>query len=291
MAVSSLEGKAVIVTGAGSGLGQAMTLGLAAAGADVLALDVVKSRAAETARQAKEKVKKRSGKVVAHGCDVRSEEACAEAIETAKAKLGGLTGVVNCAGLGMNYLRPDFHARPLRFWEADPKRWQDIIDVNIRGPFLLARAAAPHLIAAKWGRIVNITTSFNTMMRGANMPYGQTKAALEAASAAWAQELEGSGVTVNVLVPGGAADTPMIPKETTYDRKKLVKPTVMVAPICWLMSGDSDGVTGRRFVGQLWDPKAAWDEASAKAGAPAAWPDLAAQAASTQATPRGGFKV
>lgn len=289
MATSSLEGKSVIVTGAGSGLGQAMTLGLAAAGADVLALDIVKSRASETARHAREG--KCSGKVVAHGCDVRSEEACADAVEAAKSKLGGLTGVVNCAGLGMNYLRPDFHARPLRFWEADPKRWQDIIDVNIRGPFLLARAAAPHFIAAKWGRIVNVTTSFNTMMRGANMPYGQTKAALEAASAAWAQELEGSGVTVNVLVPGGAADTPMIPKETTYDRKKLVKPTVMVAPICWLMSSASDGVTGRRFVGQLWDPKATWQEASARAGAPAAWPELAAQAAAGQSKPRGGFKV
>lgn len=289
MAASSLEGKAVIVTGAGSGLGQAMTLGLAAAGADVLALDIVKSRATDTARQARET--KRSGKVVAHGCDVRSEEACAEAVETAKSKLGGLTGVVNCAGLGMNYLRPDFHARPLRFWEADPKRWQDIIDVNIRGPFLLARAAAPHFIAAKWGRIVNVTTSFNTMMRGANMPYGQTKAALEAASAAWAQELDGSGVTVNVLVPGGAADTPMIPQESTYDRNKLVKPAVMVAPICWLMSGASDGVTGRRFIGQLWDPKARWQDASAKAGAPAAWPELAAQAATGQSRPRGGFKV
>ena len=287
MAAMGLEGKAVIVTGAGSGLGQAMTLGLAAAGADVLALDIVKSRAAETAKLAREK---KGGKVVAHGCDVRSEEACAEAVETAKSKLGALTGVVNCAGLGMNYLRPDFHARPLHFWEADPARWQDVIDVNIRGPFLLARAAVPHLIAAKWGRIVNVTTSFNTMMRGANMPYGQTKAALEAASSAWSEDLAGSGVTVNVLVPGGAADTPMIPKQSTYDRKKLVKPVVMVAPICWLMSDESDGVTGKRFLGQLWDPKASWRDAMEKAGSPTAWPGLAAQAAVGQAKPKGGFK-
>ena len=104
-------------------------------------------------------------------------------------------------------MSPGAFSKPPRFWEADPQRWWDMIDVNVRGPFLLARAAMPQLLARKWGRVVNVTTSFNTMMRGGNMPYGQTKAALEAASASWADDVKDSGVTVNVLVPGGAADS------------------------------------------------------------------------------------
>ncbi len=174
--------------------------------------------------------------------------------------------------------RRDFMVNRLNFWDADPDAWQRLIDVNVRGTFLMARAAAPHLIAQGWGRIVNVTTSFNTMMRGGNMPYGQSKAALEAATASWADDLKDTGVTANVLVPGGAADTPMVPVESAYDRSKLNPPSVMVAPIRWLASAASDGVNGRRFIGRDWDPSLPDEEAAANAGAPAAWPDLASSA-------------
>ena len=105
------------------------------------------------------------------------------------------------------------------------------------------------------------------------------KAALEAASSSWADDLKGTGVTVNVLVPGGAADTPLVPQDSPFDRATMVRPEVMMAPICWLMSEDSDGVSGMRFIGNLWDPKKPWQEASKAAGAPVAWPALADQAA------------
>ena len=280
MANLDLTGKSVIVTGAGSGLGHAMTIGLAKAGASVLALDVAGDRLQETLRDAKEVSPK--GKVLPLACDVRSETSCIAAVETAREKLGGLTGLVNCAGLGMAYLRPDaFSTRP-KFWEADPQRWWDIMDVNVRGPFLLARAAIPHLMAQKWGRIVNVTTSFNTMMIPGNMPYGQSKAALEAASASWAADTAGTGVTVNILVPGGAADTRLVPQDSPFDRDKMVKPTAMVAPIVWLMSGASDGTSGMRFVGNKWDPAKPWQEAMQRSGGPIGWPDLAKAAAEGQ---------
>jgi 3-oxoacyl-[acyl-carrier protein] reductase len=102
-------------------------------------------------------------------------------------------------------------------------------------------------------------------------PYGPSKAGLEAASASWAKDLEGTGVTVNVLVPGGAANTRMVPPEAMPDRARLVQPAVMVAPIQWLMSRHSDGVTGRRFIGKDWDPALDPATAAAAAGAPAAW--------------------
>ena len=88
--------------------------------------------------------------------------------------------------------------------------WREIIVTNVNGTFLMARSAAPHLVAAGWGRIVNITTSLPTMQRRANSPYGVSKAAIEAETLIWAKDLEGTGVTVNSLIPGGAADTDFV---------------------------------------------------------------------------------
>ena len=276
MSNKTLSEKVVIVTGAGSGLGKAMVLGLAAEGARVTALDINHDAAKATANEAS------GGTVLPLAADVTQEADCAEAVQSSMTEFKGLHVLVNCAGLGMPTLKRDYMVNRLNFWEADPDRWQRLINVNVRGPFLMARAAAPHMIAQGWGRIVNVTTSFNTMMRGGNMPYGQSKAALEAASASWADDLADTGVTCNVLIPGGAADTPMIPEDSPYDRSKLNPPVVMVAPICWLASEASDGITGRRFIGRDWDPAADPSAAEKAASAPIAWPDLAAKASTKQ---------
>jgi 3-oxoacyl-[acyl-carrier protein] reductase len=273
---TDLSGKIAIVTGAGSGLGRAMALGLARAGAEVVAADIDEKRAQTTAAEAT------AGSVMPLAVDVTKGDDCARAVAAAMEAFGGLHVLVNCAGLGMVALRPDYYSNRNLFWEADPERWQRILDVNVRGPFLMARAATPHLVNQGWGRIVNVTTSYNTMLRKGNMPYGQSKAALEAATVSWAGDLEGTGVTANVLVPGGAADTAMIPPGAPYDRGKLTDPQVMVAPVCWLASGASDGVSAMRFIGRDWDPALPAAEAMKKSGAPAGWPDLAAAAARGQ---------
>jgi 3-oxoacyl-[acyl-carrier protein] reductase len=108
------------------------------------------------------------------------------------------------------------------------------------------------------------------MMLEGFSPYGPSKAALEAATAVWAKDLASTGVTVNALLPGGPANTRMIPAHEASDRSKLVQPEVMMAPIVWLMSSASDGVTGRRFVAKDWDrsldPRAAAEKAGAAAG-------------------------
>ena len=264
-------GRVCLLTGAGTGLARAMALGLAQAGARVIAVDIDASGLAETLALAAGA----PGEMIAHQADVRDEAQCIAAVESAWTRFGRLDMLVNCAGLGPVYMRRNFVADPLPFWEADPERWWTMIAVNLRGPFLLARAAAPAMIAQGWGRIVNVTTSFSTMMRGGNMPYGQTKAGLEAGSASWAADLAGTGVTVNVLIPGGAADTGMIPPEAMPDRSRLVPPAAMVAPVRYLASAASDGVTGKRFVAQFFDPAA---PLAAPGCAPAAWPDLAAGA-------------
>ena len=266
-----LSEKTCLITGAGTGLARAMALGLAEAGASVLAADIDTAGLAETEAKAKGV----AGRVIAHQLDVRDQGQCEAAIAHAIATFGHLDMLVNCAGLGPIYMKRNFIEEPLRFWDADPERWWNMIAVNLRGPFLLARAAAPHMIERKWGRIVNITTSFSTMIRGGNMPYGQTKSGLEAGSASWADDLRDSGVTVNVVIPGGAADTGMIPLESMPDRSKLVAPQAMVGPIRYLASDQSNGVTGKRFVAQFFDPQHPLD---APGCAPVAWPDLASGA-------------
>ncbi len=281
MSEMDLTGKIAIVTGTGSGLGRAMALGLAARGAQVGGVDISRDGLEATVADAEAQG---GGRVLPIVADITSRQDCENAVKTTIAELGGLHMLVNCAGLGMAAVQRDYAVNRLNFWNTDPDRWQRLIDVNVRGPFLMARAAAPHLIERGWGRIVNITTSFNTMLRGGNMPYGQSKAAMEAATVSWADDLKHTGVTCNVLIPGGAADTPMVPQDAPFDRAKLNPPSVMVAPICWLLSDASDGVTGQRFLGRLWDPEAPLAEAIAASSGPAAWPELATGASPGQAT-------
>src|SRR5262249_15872555 len=149
------------------------------------------------------------------------------------------------------------YTKSLKFWEADPDAWREILATNVNGTFLMARAAAPVMVAACWGRIVNITTSLATMQRRHNSPYGVSKAAREAEPLTGAKAPARTGTSVTSPIPGGAADTEFVPlasrKELAAIGQTLLPPSVMVAPIVWLASPLSDGITGARFVGKLWD--------------------------------------
>ncbi len=261
-----------IVTGAAHGMGRAMTLALAQAGVRVVAADLGSVHAAiqemlDAARQ--QGLRER---IAAVDCDVTQWRDCQNAVATAIDRFGAVHGLVNNAGIAV----PDDdlasgRARKRRFYEHEPDAWRRVIETNNLGPFQMAKAIAPKLVDQGWGRIVNVTTSYTTMVLEGFSPYGPTKAALEAASVIWAKDLAHTGVTVNVLMPGGAGNTRMIPLDEMPDRGKLVQPDAMRAPIVWLMSAASDGVTGRRFAANQWDPALAPAVAAAKAGAPAGW--------------------
>jgi NAD(P)-dependent dehydrogenase (short-subunit alcohol dehydrogenase family) len=98
---------------------------------------------------------------------------------------------------------------------------------------------------------------------------------LEAFSAIMAKDLAGTGVTVNVLVPGGVTNTGMVPLEAGYDRAEMIQPAVMAPPLNWLVSDAAGGLTGRRFLAVHWDPSLPPEEAATKAGAPVAWSEMA----------------
>ena len=156
--------------------------------------------------------------------------------------------------------------------------WNRVVAVNLSGPFFMARAVVPHMLAQGWGRIIGVTTSMDTMWRKWGTPYGPSKAGHEALVAAMAQELEGTGVTANVLVPGGATYTNMTASNTAYDTGRLIKPEVMQAPVVWLASEASNDFNGRRIIAYFWDEKLPLVQRLEKASAPAAWPQLGRQA-------------
>ena len=277
--------KAAIVTGAGGGLGRAMAEALAAKGLSVTAMDVDQKIAGQLCSD-RPALKDR---VLPIGGDVRSPVDCADAVTATLDRFGRLDVLVNNAGLGLRTIRENYYVDNVMFWEVPDESWDAIIDTNVKGAFLMAKYAVPHMRAEGWGRIINVTTSMDTMIRRGWTPYGPSKAALEACSAVWAKDLANSGVCVNVLVPGGPAATGMVPEASAPDRLALVQPEVMKSPVVWLASDESDGFTGRRIVAAHWDSSLPSLDAATKASWPAAWPNLGAQAVVAGSNPmRGG---
>ncbi len=259
--------RVAIVTGAARGLGRAMSLGLARAGFQVAACDLP-----DSAPDLLEVVTAAGTSVFRpFALDVTDAASVRATVDAVTAEFGQIDILVNNAGIGMELVTRQVLNNPLKFYEIEESFWRRVLDVNVLGPVRMGKVIAPILVARGFGRIVNVTTSLPTMIMKGLAPYGPSKAALEATSAIWSQELAGTGVTVNVLVPGGPADTRMIPAENVADRASLVAPERMVPPLLWLVSDGASGVTGRRFIAKLWDANLAPELAAQTAGAPAAW--------------------
>jgi len=270
-----LEGRVALVTGAASGMGRVMARALAGAGAKVAALDV---DAAGLDRLAIEPVF--AGKLLKVVASVEKSADCQHAVQSTASAFGRLDILINCAGVSMSPAAPPGQGRA-KFHEANADGFLRILSINMGGSFLMAHYAAQEMLKNNWGRIINVTTSFDTMLAGGLSAYGAAKSALEASTASWAKDLAGTGVTVNILVPGGPADTGFFP-DGAPKPPVLINPQVMALPVVWLASSGSDGISGSRFVARDWNANIAPKDAAELVRAPAAWPTLAEGAQSTR---------
>ncbi len=272
-----LAGKIALVTGAASpmGLGRAMTDALVRAGARVSMMDINPDWLGQSSNDLREI----GGDdcVMTQVVDVTSPREAEEAVARTIAEMGGLHILVNNAGIAPRNMLLGGDTKN-NFWEVSAAEWDRVMAVNAGGPFYMCRAVVPHFLEQGWGRIIGVTTSMNTMYNPGGTPYGPSKAAHEALIAMASRELEGTGVTVNVLVPGGMSNTNLIPDDAVHSREGMIQNDVMRAPVVWLASEASDGTNGMRFIGYLWDESLPLEERIERAGAPAAWPQLGAQA-------------
>jgi NAD(P)-dependent dehydrogenase (short-subunit alcohol dehydrogenase family) len=240
MTPRELESTRVLVTGGTSGLGKAMAVALVASGATVALTSRDGARAQATAAEIG---------AVGVELDVRSETSVQEAIETVYERLGGLDVLVSNAGIGMRTVNPRFMTAPQPFWEVSPDGFRDVIETKITGSFLVARAVAPRMIAAGGGRIVMISMNEQTMTRGGFVPYGPSGAGVEALARVMAADLAATPVRVNILLPGGATATGMVPDELAPEmRDRLLDPGIMGPPIVWLCSKQAAGIHNERIV-------------------------------------------
>ena len=261
------DGRIVLVTGAAGGIGAAITKALVAAGHSIAAVD--RDTAALARLPASERIQPIIG-------DLANEAACREVVASAVARFGRLEAVINNAGIGVSSLRGDAEVNLPGIEELTAEVWDRFYTTNVRSHVLVTQAALPHMRQAGFGRIINNTTSFRTTLRV--NPYGPLKAALEALSAVWAEELKKDGMTVNVLIPGGPTDTPFISDEAGWDRTKMLRPEVMGPPAVWLISDEAKSYTGNRIIAGNWDAKLPGAEAAKNAGRAIGWPELGADA-------------
>jgi NAD(P)-dependent dehydrogenase (short-subunit alcohol dehydrogenase family) len=237
----------VLVTGGTSGLGRAMADALVRAGARV----VVTSRDPQRARATAAELGPRATGV---GLDIRHDDSVVAAVDATYRALDGLDVLVNNAGIGMRTVNPRFLTDPLPFWEVPPAGFRDVVETKVTGTFLVARAVVPRMVQAGGGRVVTISMSESTMTRRGFVPYGPAGAAVEALARVMAADLAASPVTANLLLPGGATATGMVPDGLADERRAtLLDPSIMGPPIVWLASPAAAGVHGERIVARHFD--------------------------------------
>ena len=237
----SAKGRVALVTGAAGGIGSAWCRMLLDDGASLAFVDVDGVRL-ESARWSL-RVKYPGSKLLPLQADLSDPQACTAVVAEVVETLGSVDILINNAALGMGIIRADHLTNLVGIDEVTPAHWRAMLDVNLMAAWYLTKQVVPFMKKQGWGRIITVTTSFFTMLRGRMHPYGPIKAALEAMTAGHAEEFDGTGITVNVVVPGGPTDTAMVTSVDYPDRSQLISPDAMTRPARWLCSRAADEVT------------------------------------------------
>jgi NAD(P)-dependent dehydrogenase (short-subunit alcohol dehydrogenase family) len=236
------EGKNIIVTGAGQGIGRAIVERFAQEGADVMLV----GRRPETLEQAAREVEATGGRAWGHRADVSDSAQVAEAVAAAMARWGRIDVLVNNAGI----------AEEVPFLEIEAASWDRVLATNLRGAFLMAQRVAQEQVATGGGAIVHIASIDASGGDGPYASYNASKAGLLGLNRTMAFELAPHGIRVNCVSPG-FTHTEMtesaVPPElmdylvNRFDRipmRRLVKPAEIAAACAFLASDDASAITG-----------------------------------------------
>lgn len=256
--VPVLKGYVALITGGSSGMGFEMAKQLLSQGATV----VIAARPGKKLDAAAAALSESVGELHAVGMDVTDEGSVAAAAEWFRAHFDRLDMLVNNAGIGANAPgMEDLPPNP-RFYEIPVTTARAVVETNFLGAFTVTRYFLPLMLPRKQGRLIYVSTSDGTRTRAGQFPYGPSKAGAEAMTAIMAQELRDTGITVNVICPGGFTDTPMAGKGAKESFLKnnlpILPPTVLNRAIAFLASPLSDGIHGEKIVGRDFD---AWLDA------------------------------
>lgn len=265
--------RSAIITGGARGIGRAIAEALLKDGVSVFLV----ARSADQVANTVEALSSLGyGRCDGMSADVRDFDQCQDIVSRTEKAFGSADILVNNAGISL----PRDQGKP--FHAIHPSAIQDVVEINLLGPINMYRASAPMMVDRGFGRVINISTSLPTIRRAFIGPYGATKAALEVVTHIWGQELSGTGVTANVLVPGGMTDTALIPGNNVGNRaepfaagkgplglegtnKFLLPAGIMGPPAVWLAGDASAGYSGRRFAARDWDPDMPPAEAAERA--------------------------
>jgi NAD(P)-dependent dehydrogenase (short-subunit alcohol dehydrogenase family) len=184
-----LDGRVALITGGSKGLGEAMALALASAGADLMIVSRHLNEGQETAATIARSTGIRAG---AFQADVTDAAAVQQMVDVTLETYGHIDILINCAGT--NVRKPTL--------ELSEAEWDLVMDLNIKAPFLCCKAVAPQMIERRWGRIINLGSVQSSAAMAGRAPYGSSKGGLVQLSRVLALEWAPYNVTVNTLCPG-----------------------------------------------------------------------------------------
>ena len=238
----SLEGKVAVVTGGGSGIGRGIARRLAEDKAAIAVWDLNPEGAAETVRM----IEDEGGKALALTADCADKAAIQAAAQETRSKLGPITILVNNAGI----------APFTPFMDIGEDEFDKVIRINLKGPWLVTKEIVPDMLAAQWGRIINITSSSTQSGSFAQSHYVSSKGGLLGMTKALAMELGGTGITAN-MIPPGSIDTPMLrahgdaiipPLAARAALGRVGTPQDIAATAVWLCTDEARFITGQSLL-------------------------------------------
>ena len=232
---AALKDKVALITGASQGLGRALALAFAREGARV----VVNARSEESVRPVAGEVEDLGAEVLSVAADVSERADAGRLVDETVERFGRIDVLVNNAGLlGPRVAIEDY----------PEDEWRRVIDANLTGPFLVSRAAIPHL--SEGASIINLVSGVSVEGRAEWGAYSVSKFGLEGLNQILAAELAERGVRVNAVDPGGMRTDMRAAAYPEEDPQTRITPEENIAVFVYLASDESQGVTGERFKAQ-----------------------------------------